>query len=422
MVARQCRRSELLNSRSESAASPSYLAFADTRPRVVFLTDIPTPYIIEIMRELSSRVDLLCLFCAGKASRGMDWNFESKLGFPHLVIGGARIRRHADTTDYYISPKILWRLLRARPDAIISGGFSIPSFYALLCCKLIGAKLIIYSDGTPAYEKGLGWPQRAARKVLVPRVSAFIAKSRPAAERFEELGAKGRIFLAPHTANLAPLLAIGESRRWSDNAELRLLSVGRLIPRKGIRHLIRALAAMRPVRRPVSLKIVGSGPQEAELRTLAQSLGVRGISFAGFVDQNELPAHYAAADAFVFPTLEDPYGIVLLEAAASGLALIASEHAGATQDFVRDGESGMIFNPLDERALAERIAKLADCPRLVRELGLAAHGVARLRTPDRTAEKYVSAIMAVAAGKVKPPGQWTKPKMEHREELEDARQ
>jgi len=113
---------------------------------------------------------------------------------------------------------------------------------------------------------------------------------------------------------------------------------------------------------------------------------------------------------------------VLLEAAASGLALIASEHAGATQDFVRDGESGMIFNPLDERALAERIAKLADCPRLVRELGLAAHGVARLRTPDRTAEKYVSAIMAVASGKVKPPGRWTKPRMEHREELEDARQ
>jgi len=403
----------LLNFRSENAASPSYLAFTNPYPRVVFLTDIPTPYIIEIMRELSLRVDLLCLFCAGRASRGMNWNFERKLGFRHFMIGGARIKRSANTTDYYISPRIFWRLARARPDVIISGGFSIPSFYAYLYCKLTGAKLIIYSDGTSAYEKSLGWLQRAARKVLVPRVSAFIAKSRPAADRFEELGAKGRIFLAPHTTNLAPLLAIGASKVWSDSAELRLLSVGRLIPRKGIHHLVRALAVMRPVRRRVNLTIVGSGPQEAELRALVQSLGVRGIRFAGFVDQDELPAYYAAADVFVFPTFEDPYGIVLLEAAASGLALIASEHAGATLDFVKDGESGLMFDPHDEHALAELIAKLADCPKLVRDLGVVAHNVARLRTPDRTAEKYVSAIMAVVAGKADSPNQWTKPEREH---------
>jgi glycosyltransferase involved in cell wall biosynthesis len=117
------------------------------------------------------------------------------------------------------------------------------------------------------------------------------------------------------------------------------------------------------------------------------------------VDQDELPAYYAAADVFVFPTLDDPYGIVLLEAAACGLALIASEHAGATLDFVKDGESGLTFDPHDEHALAELIAKLADSPKLVRDLGLVAYNVARLRTPDRTAEKYLSAITKVLADK-----------------------
>ena len=250
--------------------------FRGFHPRVVFLTDIPTPYIIEIMRELSLRVDLLCLFCAGSASRGMNWNFENKLGFRHFMIGGARIKRSADTTDYYISPRIFWRLLRARPDAIISGGFSIPSFYAYLYCKLTGAKLIIYSDGTSVYEKGLGRLQRIARTILMPRASGFIAKSKPAADRFEELGAKGRIFLAPHTTNLAPLLAIGAGRDRSDSGELRLLSVGRLIPRKGLHHLIRALAAMRPTRRPVKLTIVGSGPEEAELKGAGSEPGNSG--------------------------------------------------------------------------------------------------------------------------------------------------
>jgi glycosyltransferase involved in cell wall biosynthesis len=385
----------LLSSSPVKLLSPSSPAPAISRPRVVVLTDIPTPYFNEVMRALSLKVDLLCLFCAESAGRGMNWNFERKIGFPYRVIGGARIRRSADTTDYYLSPRIIWQLLRARPDVIISGGYSIPSFYACLYCKLSGAKLIIFSDGTPAYEKKLGRLQHIARRLLVPRVAAFIAKSKPAADRFEELGAKGRIFLAPHTTNLAPLLAIGATRNWFDRPELRILCVGRLIPRKGVQHLIRALAGMRPVQRAVSLTIVGSGPQQSELEALARSLGVCRIHFAGFVDQERLPAYYAAADVFVLPTLDDPFGMVLLEAAASGLALVASEHAGATLDLVKDGESGMVVDPRDEHAFSEIIARLADSSTLVRELGLAAHNIARLRTPDRTAEKYVSAIMQV---------------------------
>jgi glycosyltransferase involved in cell wall biosynthesis len=388
------RKNRVPNASADKLLSARAPVLADSRRRrVVFLTDIPTPYLNEVVRALSRKVDLLCLFCAGSAGRGMDWNFEKELGFAYSVIGGARIRRGAEQTDYYISPKIFWRLVRARPDVIISGGYSIPSFYACLYCKLTGAKLIIYSDGTPAYERKLGWLQHLARKMLVPRVSAFIAKSKPAADRFEELGGRGRIFLAPHTTNLAPLLAIGANRDWSERPELRILSVGRLISRKGVQHLIRAVAAMRPVRRPVSLTIVGSGPLQGELEALAGSLGVHGIRFAGFVDQDELPAYYAAADVFVLPTLEDPFGMVLLEAAASGLALVASEHAGATVDFVKHGENGLMCDPRDERALSELIAALADSSSLVRDLGSAAYQLARLRTPDRTAEKYVAAIM-----------------------------
>jgi glycosyltransferase involved in cell wall biosynthesis len=145
--------------------------------------------------------------------------------------------------------------------------------------------------------------------------------------------------------------------------------------------------------------MVGSGPEEPELRALVQSLGVRGVRFVGFVDEDGLLASYAAADAFVFPTLDDPFGMVLLEAAASGLALVASEHAGATLDLIQDGESGFVFDPHNEHALAEIIAKLADSPKLVRDLGLAAYNIARLRTPDRTAQKYLSAVMTVMADK-----------------------
>jgi hypothetical protein len=167
----------LLDSVSKNKPSASDASLANTRPRVVFLTDIPTPNVIGVMRELSLKVDLLCLFCAATATRGMNWDFGGKLGFRHLVVGGARIKRNVDVTDYYISPRIFWRLVRARPDVIISGGYSIPSLYAYSYCKLTGAKLIILSDGTSASEKKLDRLQHVARKVLVPRVSALLPRA-----------------------------------------------------------------------------------------------------------------------------------------------------------------------------------------------------------------------------------------------------
>ena len=366
--------------------------------RVTFLTDIPTPYIIEVLRALALEVKLTCLFCSDKSTRGMPWQFNQKLGFRHVVVGGSVIRRRdAEGTDYYLSPKIFWHLVRSRPSVIISGGFSIPTLYALACGWLCGAKLIVYSDGTARSERKLSRLQRAARKFILPRVAACVAKSRPAAKRFEELAPTAPVFVAPHTTNLAPLLEIASARDFSERNELQLLTVGRLIRRKGVHHLIRALALVPPTRRPVRLTIVGSGPEEPRLAALVKELNLERVRFVGFVDQAELPAYYAEADVFVFPTLDDPFGIVLLEAAASGLALIASCAAGATQDLAEGGEVGLIVDPRDEHTLANQIAQLANNHPLVTQMGQAAFNVASRRTSARTACGYLSAITAALA-------------------------
>jgi glycosyltransferase involved in cell wall biosynthesis len=366
--------------------------------RVAFLTDVPTPYVNEVLRALASKVDLTCLFCSDTSTRGMPWQFGKQLGFRYFVIGGKVIRRR-DTKgiDYYISPKILSHLVRARPQVIISGMFSFPTLYSWIYTRLFGAKLLIFSDGTSRTERNLSWPQRAVRKFLLRRVAGCVAQSKPAAERFKELDPVGPVFLAPHTTNLSPFLEIANARDRSKHDELRLLTVGRLIEAKGIDHLIRALAKMPPTGRPVRLTVVGSGPEEGRLKELAKSLNLERVHFAGFVDQGELPRYYAEADAFVFPTLGDTFGLVLLEAAASGLALIASSEAGGTQDFVEDNAVGLVFDPYDESALAKQISQLANDHDLLVRMGQAAYHVARERTPDRTADDYVSAIEAVLA-------------------------
>ena len=366
--------------------------------RVAFVTDIPTPYINEVLRALALKVDLTCLFCSGTSPRGMPWQFSQQLGFRYVVVGGMVIRRRdAGGVDYYLSPKIFWHLVRARPNVIISGMFSFPTFYSWLYAQLFGARLFIFSDGTARSERRLSWSQRAARKFLLSRAAACIAQSRPAAERFEELSPAGPVFLAPHTTNLAPFLKVAASRDWSERDELRLVTVGRLIKGKGVDHLVRALAKMASTRRPVRLTIVGSGPEERCLKELVKGLDLDCVQFAGFVDQAELPRYYAEAHAFVFPTLGDTFGLVLLEAAASGLALIASCEAGGTKDFVEDGKVGLVFNPYDKSTLANQIALLADNHDLVVRMGQAAYEMARERTPARTADGYLSAINAALA-------------------------
>jgi glycosyltransferase involved in cell wall biosynthesis len=151
--------------------------------------------------------------------------------------------------------------------------------------------------------------------------------------------------------------------------------------------------------RAVRLSVIGSGPAESELKTLVKQLGLDCVRFVGFVDQTELPRHYADADAFIFPTLGDTFGIALLEAAASGLALVASCEAGATGDFVQGSDVGWVFDPEDEVSLAGQIASLASDHSQVVRMGKAAFEMARNRTPDRTAEAYMSAINFVLAAR-----------------------
>lgn len=370
--------------------------------RLTFLTDIVTPYMVAVLQALSELVELTVLFCSESGTRAMPWGFPADLGFRHEVLGGLTLRRsHPDATDYYLSPRILHALVRSRPEAVVVGGYSIPTVYASGCKAITGARLLIHSDGTSRSEHQLSGVQRAARAVLLRVADCCVANSEPAAARFIELGMPpARVFRAPHSTDLRRHRAIAARRRYEPSDRVRLLTVGRLIRRKGVDRLLVAFAEARRELPSLELSIVGNGPQEAELRALARELGVEdAVSFDGFVGQDDLPALYAAADVFLFPTLDDPFGLVLLEAAAAGLCLIASPHGGATLDLIRDGENGLVADPLDCAALAESLVRVGRDPALRERLGRAAHRTTLERTPEHAARGYVDAATAALAAR-----------------------
>jgi glycosyltransferase involved in cell wall biosynthesis len=347
---------------------------------------------------LSDRCDLTVLFCARSGTRGLAWDL-SAMPFRHRVVGGLALhRRWIDATDLYPSPRILAALVRSRPDVIVSGGFSFPSLYAAGYGRVARVGLVVHSDGTASSEAGIGRGQRITRRILARASQAAAGNSARAVERFVELGwASDRVFLAPHSTNVEPFHAVARSSPYGTDTSLDVLHVGRLIPRKGIDRLLDAAHEARGKGADVRLTIVGSGPEEARLRAQAERLDVP-VAWHGFVDQQGLPAHYAAAGAFAFPTLDDPFGIVLLEAAASGLPLVASPHGGATHDLVREGETGFIVDPDDVAAHARALVALAGDPALRERMGCAAHAVTRNRTPQATADAYLRAAEAARRG------------------------
>ncbi|MFC9262228.1 glycosyltransferase family 4 protein [Streptomyces hydrogenans] len=155
-----------------------------------------------------------------------------------------------------------------------------------------------------------------------------------------------------------------------------ILCAARLVPRKGQDTLIRALPWIRRVLPDAILLLVGDGPHALELRRLALAEGVvDAVVFAGGHPHHALPSFYAAADAFAMPCrtrrhgLEvEGLGIVYLEAAASGLPVLAGDSGGAP-DAVREGETGYVVDGRSVAATTDRLTRLLRNPGLAREMG-----------------------------------------------------
>jgi phosphatidyl-myo-inositol dimannoside synthase len=181
--------------------------------------------------------------------------------------------------------------------------------------------------------------------------------------------------------------------------------VSRLVSRKGQDTLIRAMPTLRRRIPDALLLIVGDGPDRERLRALAGSEAPPGsVVFAGQVDDADLPSLYAAADVFAMPCrsrlagLEvEGFGIVFLEAAASGVPAVAGDSGGAAEAVV-DGETGLVVDGRHVGAVAEAVAALLLDPVRAQAMGKAARArVERLFSWPRLAAR-LRTWLAEAAG------------------------
>jgi glycosyltransferase involved in cell wall biosynthesis len=221
-----------------------------------------------------------------------------------------------------------------------------------------------------------------------------------------ELKAMG---IPPEKISIAPCgvdldLFTGSGTADKSNRGHRILSVGRLVPRKGVEVVIRALPLLRDAGfGDIELLIVGGGgdatatESDAEARRLlaiAAELGVREhVTFRGQVPREAMPDIFRSADAVACTPWYEPFGIVPLEAMACGVPVVASA-VGGLRDTVVDGGTGLHVPPLDPEATAGALARLLSDKGLRGELGRAGQQRARARYSwDRVAAETEKAYL-----------------------------
>ena len=154
-----------------------------------------------------------------------------------------------------------------------------------------------------------------------------------------------------------------------DEGESTIICVGRLSPEKGQAGLLRAFASLKETRPGLKLQLVGDGPDRAALEALAAELDVaQAVTFVGRLSETETLAEIAGSDMLVLPSFMEGLPIVLMEAMALGVPVVASRVAGIPE-LVEDGVTGLLFTPSDWDALAGSIERLLDDKTLCDSIG-----------------------------------------------------
>jgi glycosyltransferase involved in cell wall biosynthesis len=364
-------------------------------PSVVYWNNIPAPYMVERFNAVAERgnVDLKVWFSA-RTESDRSWAVaEESWRFPYQYLLAIRGRRGST---------IPLSALRARPDVLVSL-YASPSFMVgSTAARLRGIRTAYWVEVTfDAWITRRRWKERL-KSALLPRAHGILTAGRDGAAFAMRYGASPeRIFTVPHVIDF-DRYATGSARarasRDTVRAQLGLHGVtfayvGRLWSGKGLDQLLDAFAGLeREGTHDVSLLLVGDGTDEARLRKRCADEGFEDVVFAGFHDGDALPPLYAAADAFVFPTLGDPFGMVVLEAMACGLPVISTSAAGEIADRIDEGVNGFVVPPADAEALRTRMELLASDKSLRVRMGDAATAKVAGQSPHVWAEAFEQAV------------------------------
>lgn len=368
------------------------------KPRVAILQPEMAPNRFACFSSLAARSDIeLLVIYLSRGSQPYNWVADHQMAsFPWIELEATKRR------GVHPFPSGVTRALRRfRPDVTIVGGWDEPAYYLVAALRpLLGKRVAVWAESTPQDWRRRSFIRDALKRKMMQRADAVVVPGSAAKAYCEELGVSVRHwYVAPNSVDNDWFSAGALTARGQGAGPLQVprpvfLYVGRLDPEKGLEVLLKAWSKIETTVGG-SLVLAGAGKQEAALRRSAEDSALKGLHFAGFVPQAELPGWYGSADIFVFPSLSDPWGLVINEAMACGLPIITTAAPGGAADLVRDGLNGRVVPPRDEVALAEAMSEVAKNLSLRESMGEASIRMIAEFSPDLWSERIAQMVIEI---------------------------
>jgi len=311
--------------------------------------------------------------------------------------------------DFHSNPGLA-AALQERPavNYVIGGNYFMPDARrARRHCRKSKSRWFFWGENP--FKKAEGgvrrWLKECYLRWFLRGATGVIGIGRAAEEAYRRLSGTRHGINIPYAPDLSALLRPEEalsakaaefrSGRVTDDGVL-LLYAGSLIERKDPATLIRAFSRLTERFPAVRLLMAGEGPLRADLEAEVKNLKLAGrVEFAGFLQGDELRAAYLAADAFVLPTAgHEGWGVVVQEAMAAGLPVIASSRVGAAADLIGGHDTGMLFDAGNVDQLADGLVRLIDESELRMKMGMTARKLAEANDAKTAARRLVEFLDA----------------------------
>jgi glycosyltransferase involved in cell wall biosynthesis len=371
--------------------------------RLIILTEIIAPYRIPVFNALAARaeVDLHVIFLAETDPGLRQWQvYRDEIRFSYQVLQSWR--RRVGRFNVLLSHGVSSALRKFDPEVILSGGYNyLAMWQAQHWARQNGIPFLLWSESNVAdARRNFPWVEAAKRR-FVHRCQGYVVPGISAAAYLQGFHvAAHKIFVAPNAVDVERFSNGAKQAQLDPGLRQRLglpprylLYVGRFARTKGVLDLLTAYATLpEDTRREVSLVLVGSGEQFDELVRRSREIHPGVVLFPGFLQRDQLPAFYAFAEALVFPTHSDPWGLVVNEAMACGLPVIVSDVAGCVADLVRDGENGQVVRAGDPEAWSRAMDQLLNDPGLLKKMGQRSLDMSSRFTPQAWADGIVRAM------------------------------
>jgi len=335
--------------------------------KITLLVDnIITPYEVARYNAINDVLNKsLEIWFQAEKTKNRQWKYMPKMNFSHLTLSSKTISfGRKDSHFLHLDISLYQRLLKKKKDLkeVILCGWDSPNYWiAAFFCIRNRIPFRLWS-GSTAYEQS--WRRKLFLPImrwLVGSAKQYIAYGTRASQFLTSLGApRDRIqiflnsvdvdFFEKSSIKLQPLKKMLRKKYGFEENDFIFVYVGQFIDRKGIDLL---LSVFQMPQITSKLLLVGSGPLYEKIHKVSKTN--QNIRVISHTEHDQLPEIYAISNCHILPSLEEVWGLVINEALASGIPVIASSATGASEDLIQEGETGYIFNSRDKDDLARAI-------------------------------------------------------------------